>query len=136
MTLKPIGVIRSPYAERKDAPRQGFLSDQTATLELAPEYAEGLLGLKPHSQILVLYWADRAERDVLQTKTPFGPEIKGVFVCRSPARPNPISLCVAEVVAIDKHLVRVKGLDALDGSPLLDIKPQISADHPNAAVDR
>ncbi len=75
--------------------------------------------------IIVLYWCDRARRDVLKTVTPWGPEEKGVFATRSPSRPNPIAFCVVDLVRIEGNNLVVKGLDALDKSPLLDIKPYV-----------
>ncbi|MBC7238424.1 MAG: tRNA (N6-threonylcarbamoyladenosine(37)-N6)-methyltransferase TrmO, partial [Chloroflexi bacterium] len=75
------------------------------------------------THLIVLYWCHMARRDVLVTKTPYGPEERGVFACRSPSRPNPIAFCVADVVKVERNRVIVKGLDAVDGSPLLDVKP-------------
>lgn len=122
MELKPIGVIHSPYLERGDAPRQGRMSDQEMTLEIFPEYSQALKEIEKVSHIFVLYWGDRADRDTLQSKTPFSEEPVGVFASRSPNRPNPIALCIAELLRREGNQLIVRGLDALDGSPLLDIK--------------
>lgn len=122
MELKPIGVIHSPYLERGDAPRQGRMSDQEMTLEIFPEFGDALKEIEKVSHIYVLYWGDRSNREILQSKTPFSEEPVGVFASRSPNRPNPIALCIADLLRRNGNQLVVRGLDALDGSPLLDIK--------------
>ncbi len=122
MELTPIGIIHSPYQERGDAPRQGRLSDNELTLEIFPDFADGLKDITRASHLIVLYWGDRAKRDVLQSKTPFSDVPIGVFASRSPNRPNPIAFCVAELIRHEENRLIVRGVDALDGSPLLDIK--------------
>ena len=134
MKLIPIGVIHSPYKERGDAPRQGSLSQNEITLEIFPEFADGLKDITKASHLIVLYWGDRARRDVLQSRTPFSEIPVGVFASRSPNRPNPLAFCVTELLRRDNNLLVVRGVDALDGSPLLDLKtyaPEIDA-FPNA----
>ena len=121
--LKPVGVIHSPYRERGEAPRQGRFSDKESVLEIFDEYAPALKDVEESRWYILLYWADRASRDVLQTVTPHGPEIRGVFACRSPARPNPILFCVVELLRREGNRLVVKGSDALDGSTIVDIKP-------------
>jgi tRNA-Thr(GGU) m(6)t(6)A37 methyltransferase TsaA len=122
MELTPIGIIHSPYQERGDAPRQGRQSDTELTLEIFPQFAAGLKDITRASHLIVLYWGDRADRAVLQSKTPFSDVPIGVFASRSPNRPNPIAFCVAELIRCDENRLIVRGVDALDGSPLLDIK--------------
>jgi tRNA-Thr(GGU) m(6)t(6)A37 methyltransferase TsaA len=122
MQLKPIGIIHSPYLERQDAPRQGRFSDQEMTLEIYPEFSLALKDIDKVSHIFVLYWGDRANRGVLQSPTPFSQEPVGVFASRSPNRPNPIALCIADLIRREDNRLIVRGVDALDGSPLLDIK--------------
>lgn len=78
------------------------------------------------THLIVLYWCHQAGRDKLQTRTPHGPEIRGVFAYRSPARPNPIAFCVAEILSWEGNRLLVRGIDAINGSPLLDIKPYTS----------
>lgn len=126
MELVPIGVIHSPYRTPEEAPHQGRFSDRTAELEVYPEFVPGLKDVDQVTHLIVLYWCHRARRDTLQTKTPFGPEIRGVFACRSPSRPNPIAFCVAELLEVKGNRLLVRGIDALDGSPLLDLKPYSS----------
>ena len=124
--VKPIGrVIKSPYKERGDAPRQGRLEpDKEAEIEIFEEYRAGLGGLPGISHLYVLLWFDRAERDTLTGRPPhLGGEEKPVFCTRSPARPNPIGLDIAEVLSVDGGIIRVAGMDAIEGTPVIDIKP-------------
>ncbi|NLZ38693.1 MAG: tRNA (N6-threonylcarbamoyladenosine(37)-N6)-methyltransferase TrmO [Firmicutes bacterium] len=133
MKLKPIGIIHSPYKDKKDAPRQGRLSDKLAVIEVFDEYVPGLKYVEKLANLFVLYWGDRADRTVLQSTTPFSSEETGVFSSRSPNRPNPIALCVVDLISVEGNKLTVRGLDALDGSPLLDIKAYSSLDCiPNA----
>lgn len=122
MQLTPIGVIHSPYKERGDAPRQGRLSDNEITLEIYPQFAAALKAIERCSHLIMLYWGDRANRETLQSRTPFSEVPVGVFSSRSPNRPNPIAFCVADLIRREENCLIVRGVDALDGSPLLDIK--------------
>ncbi|MCR4420716.1 MAG: tRNA (N6-threonylcarbamoyladenosine(37)-N6)-methyltransferase TrmO [Clostridia bacterium] len=123
MEVVPIGLIHSPYRRPGEAPHQGRLSERLSELEIYPQYAHGLKDIEQTSHLVVLYWCHLASREVLKTRTPFGPEERGVFACRSPARPNPIAFCVAELLAVKGNRLVVRGVDAVDGSPLLDLKP-------------
>ena len=130
--LKQIGVIHSPYREQKDAPSQGRHADAESTLEVFREYESALLDIERCSHLIVLYWQDKANRTTLQTRTPWGPEIHGVFATRSPNRPNPIGFCVVELLDRNGTILKVRGMDAIDCSPLIDIKPyfpQIDSAH-------
>jgi tRNA-Thr(GGU) m(6)t(6)A37 methyltransferase TsaA len=122
MQLTPIGVIHSPYKQRSNAPRQGRLSDNEITLEIYPQFAAALKDVTRCSHLIVLYWGDRANRETLQSRTPFSEVPVGVFSSRSPNRPNPIAFCVADLIRQEDNRLIVRGVDALDGSPLLDIK--------------
>lgn len=124
--LVPIGIIHSPYLSPEDAPHQGRFSEQQVELEVYQGYAEGLKDIDRATHLIVLYWLHLAKRDVLKTKTPHGPEIRGVFACRSPARPNPIAFCVAKLLHREGNRLFVQGIEAVDGSPLLDLKPYSS----------
>jgi tRNA-Thr(GGU) m(6)t(6)A37 methyltransferase TsaA len=123
--LHPIGVISSPFRERGQAPRQGRFSPDLSEITVFPEYSLGLRDLEEHPRLIVLYWCDRSERDVLTATPPHEKERRehGVFATRSPERPNPIALCLVDLVRREGNRLMVRGLDALDGSPLLDIKP-------------
>ena len=121
--LKPIGTARTPYRDAKKAPFQGRFASELAVLEIDDDYAAGLKNVETANALYVLYWAHLAARGTLQTATPWGPQAHGVFACRSPSRPNPINLCVVELVERHGNRLTVRGLDALDGSRILDIKP-------------
>lgn len=125
--LLPVGIIHSPYKTKSEAPFQGRFSDRRAELEIFAQYAGGLKDIEKTSHLIVLYWQHLASREVLQTKTPFGPELRGVFACRSPSRPNPIAFCAVRLLRRKGRRLLVQGLDAVDGSPLLDLKPYSSA---------
>jgi tRNA-Thr(GGU) m(6)t(6)A37 methyltransferase TsaA len=123
--LTPIGRVESPLTDRDSAPRQGHEGAPAAWLAFDPAVLEGLEGIRPGDRILVLTWLDRASRAVLRVH-PRGdltsPE-QGVFTTRSSDRPNPIGLHEVEVVSIDGLRVCVRPLEALDGTPILDVKP-------------
>ena len=122
-----IGRIRTPWRSRRDCPKNSAESDAICTIEVDSRYAEGLKDLETSSHVIVLYWMDRAPRNlVLQRPRHYG-ETRGVFALRSPARPNPIALSVAELVRIDGPTLEVRGLDCLDGTPLLDLKPYFAS---------
>jgi len=123
MELRPIGMISSPFRKKGEAPRQGRFSEDESEIRIFPEFAEGLRDLALHPRILVLYWCDRSRRDILTATPPHEQKEHGVFATRSPERPNPIALCLVDFVALEGNRLRVRGLDALDGSPLVDIKP-------------
>jgi tRNA-Thr(GGU) m(6)t(6)A37 methyltransferase TsaA len=124
--LKQIGVVHSPYRKRKDAPFQGKHVNDESTLEVFEDYEPVLLDIDRCSHLIVLYWQDRGDRNVLRTRTPWGPEIHGVFATGSPNRSNPIGLCVVELLKRDGPFLKVRGMDALEESPLIDIKPYSS----------
>jgi tRNA-Thr(GGU) m(6)t(6)A37 methyltransferase TsaA len=123
--LIPIGTVESPLTDLASAPKQGDEGAPDCWLVLRPEVAEGLDGIRPGDELIVLTWLDRARRDVLRvhprgdlTRPP-----QGVFNTRSPDRPNPIGVHRVEVAEVDGPRVRVRNLEALDGTPLLDLKP-------------
>ncbi len=123
MKLIPIGVINSQYSTKKEAPHQGRYSTLTSIITIFDEFVEGLDGIDVNKYLIILYWQDRAERDKLKV-IPYGKtEKRGIFSTRAPVRPNPIGLCVVELVNMNGNKITVKWLDAMDGSPLLDIKP-------------
>lgn len=123
--LRPIGVVRSGLIDRKGAPRQGYEGAPDASIEIHPEFQRGLDGLKAGDDVLVLTWLHEGQRDVLAVrprKDPRNP-ITGVFATRSPDRPNPIGLHRVTVTRIDGGRVDVQPLEAIDGTPVVDIKP-------------
>jgi len=123
MELVSIGIIRSPYHTPADAPRQGRLSSIPSKIEIFEEFVAGVGDLGGFSHIFVLYWLDRADRNTLSATPPGTTGTRPVFTTRSPHRPNPIGIAVARVVGIEGNIITVTGLDALDGTPVLDIKP-------------
>ena len=123
--LRPIGRVSSPLHDPAEAPLQGDEGAPAAVLVLAPDAAPGLAGLAAGDRLLVLTWLHRARRDVLRVRPrndPRRPET-GVFATRSPDRPNPIGLHRVEVAWVDGDRVGVRGLEAVDGTPVLDLKP-------------
>jgi tRNA-Thr(GGU) m(6)t(6)A37 methyltransferase TsaA len=123
--LQPIGSVESPLVDRDSAPRQGDEGAPDAWLVFDPDMRPGIRDLRVGTEIIVLTWLDRARRDVL-TVHPRGDRdnpICGVFSTRSPDRPNPIGLHNVLVVAIDDTRIRVRNLEALDRTPIVDIKP-------------
>jgi tRNA-Thr(GGU) m(6)t(6)A37 methyltransferase TsaA len=125
MEINPIGIIHSPYKNKSDAPFQGRMNNVETVLEIYPEYVDGLLSIEERKHIIVLYWQHLSKRDILRHVTPWGPELRGVFSTRTPNRPNPIAFCVADLIKVDGNKLYVKGVDALDGSYLLDVKPYV-----------
>lgn len=128
MNLQPIGIIHSPYREKGEAPRQGFHTEDISEIELFEDFVSGMDGADLDRRLLVIYWGDRADRSVVKSKTPFTDVPVGVFTSRSPNRPNPLAVCIASIVEINGRFIKVKGLDALDQSPLLDMKVHIEED--------
>jgi tRNA-Thr(GGU) m(6)t(6)A37 methyltransferase TsaA len=128
--LKVIGRVESPLTELDAAPRQADEGAPEAVLVFGPEVLEGLRSLRPGQQVLLLTWLDRARRDVLSVHhrgDTARPE-EGVFSTRSPHRPNPIGLHRVEIMTIDGLRVRVRALEAIDGTPILDVKPLLDED--------
>ncbi|WP_315436849.1 tRNA (N6-threonylcarbamoyladenosine(37)-N6)-methyltransferase TrmO [uncultured Selenomonas sp.] len=128
MQLQEIGIVRNAYKNLTDIPRQGRMSEEVSEIEIHPDFADGLLKIEQNKYLIVLYWAHLAKRDILKTLPPASKEIHGVFASRSPGRPNPLSLCIVELIECGENILRVKGLDALDGSSVVDIKPYTQMD--------
>jgi tRNA-Thr(GGU) m(6)t(6)A37 methyltransferase TsaA len=131
-----IGRIRTPWKRREDCPKNPRESEAICTIELDTRWAEAVLGLETVSHVVVLYWMDRARRDLVLQAPHHYPERRGTFALRSPVRPNPIAVSVARLVGIDGNRLSVVGLDCLDNTPLLDIKPYFASTDsvPDAAV--
>ena len=125
LELKPIGIIHSPYKSREEAPYQGCERDEICQVELFKEFEEGLKDIEGFSHIILIYYFHKSRGYHLLVKTPWDVKLHGLFTTRSPNRPCPLGLCVVELVAREKNILKVKGLDAIDGTPLLDIKPYI-----------
>lgn len=123
-TCEPIGTVHTPFETTHDAPRQGFLQDVEGTIALDPSYEAGLSTLDAGDDVLVVWFADRADRSLLTLDR----DGRGVFASRSPARPNPICLTVCRILAVDGPTIEVRGVDMLDGSPVLDLKRPLSTE--------
>ena len=104
------------------------MSEEISEIEIHPAFADGLLKIEQNQYLIVLYWAHLAKRDILKTIPPAAKELHGVFASRSPGRPNPLSLCIVKLIERSGGSLRVKGLDALDGSSVIDIKPYTQMD--------
>ncbi len=123
-----IGSIRSAIQDRASAPRQGRDVAQEAVVEIRPEYSDALEGIEKWDQLLVTCWLHLAPRDILKVHPTGDKELPltGVFGTRSPVRPNPVAVYVVELLKIDGNRLHVRGIDAVDGTPVLDIKPHIN----------
>lgn len=127
--LRPIGRVVSELTDRAAAPKQGDEGAPQARIELEPAVAAGLEGLAPGDRVIVLTWLHLADRDVLRVHPRGDPAnpMRGVFGTRSPARPNPIGLHEVEVVAVEDAALVVRPLEAVDGTPVVDLKPVLRA---------
>ena len=122
-----IGRIRTPWTNRENCPKNARESDAICTIEVDQRWAPALRGVETCTHLVVLYWMDRSRRDlVIQVPRHYGVG-RGTFALRSPARPNPIAMSVARLLGVDESRLSVSGLDCLDGTPLLDIKPYFAS---------
>lgn len=128
LTLKVIGAIRSSLKNLEDCPKQGDEGGRNARVELDPAYSDGLQGVQPGDNLVILTWLHQAEREVMQVHPRGNPEnpLTGVFRTRSPARPNPIGLHHVKVLAREDECTLIAGpIEVLDGTPVIDIKVAI-----------
>jgi tRNA-Thr(GGU) m(6)t(6)A37 methyltransferase TsaA len=130
--LRFIGRIRTPWKLREDCPRQGRVDGPICRLVVDAAWAPALDGLGEYETIEVLYWLDRSRRDLTRQSPKSDGRTVGTFSLRSPVRPNPIGTSRVALVGVEDNVVRVRGLDCLDGTPLLDIKPDRCAFSPKA----
>ena len=122
-----IGRIRTPFKSRAECPRNTAESDALGRVELDPRFAAGLEDLGLYSHVWLLYWMDQARRDLIQQVPAHLGRPRGTFALRSPVRPNPIALAAVELLGIDGATLRVRKVDCIDGTPLLDIKPYFAS---------
>jgi tRNA-Thr(GGU) m(6)t(6)A37 methyltransferase TsaA len=130
LALSPVGSVESPLTDLDSAPKQGDEGAPDAWLAFHPQVAEALEGLGPGDEVILLTWLDRAARDVLAVH-PRGDTARppqGVFATRSPHRPNPIGLHRVRIEEVNGVRLLVSGLEAVDGTPILDLKPVLSSD--------
>lgn len=126
-----IGVVHTPFDRREEAPRQGLRADARGELELDEAFEAGLRGVDPGDELAVVWYADRADRSVLEVDghgADEGRGRRGVFASRSQDRPTPVCLTRCRVLAVDGTRVRLEGVDMLDGTPVLDLKSPLVYD--------
>lgn len=132
--LKPVGVIHSPFKTKAEAPYQGHGVGQVSEIEIFEDYQEGLKDIEGFSHLIVLYYFHKSEGCPLLVRTPWDTVSHGVFSTRSPYRPCPLGFSVVTLLERETNILRVKELDALDGTPVLDIKPYVPQIDQRAAV--
>lgn len=124
--LQPVGFVRSKLKRREDCPKQGYEGAPDAWVEIEPAFVEGLDGITPGCEVVLITWFHKASRNVLKLHPRNNPEnpLQGVFATRSSDRPNPVGLHRVEVLQIEvQGRFKVRPLEALDGTPIIDIKP-------------
>jgi tRNA-Thr(GGU) m(6)t(6)A37 methyltransferase TsaA len=123
----PIGFVRSPFQSTDAIPKGlGARHPEEGTLEILPEFAEGLTDIEGYSHLIVLWTFDRSEGFELMVTPPSDDRPHGIFTTRAPRRPNPIGLTIVELLSRDGGTLHVRGIDMLDGTPILDLKPYLS----------
>jgi tRNA-Thr(GGU) m(6)t(6)A37 methyltransferase TsaA len=122
-----IGRIRTPWTKRDDCPKNARESDAVCTLEVDPRWTQALAGVESCSHLVVLYWMDKSRRDLV-LQVPHHYRVgRGTFALRSPARPNPIAMSVVRLIGVEGTRLKVVGLDCLDDTPLVDLKPYFAS---------
>jgi L-fuculose-phosphate aldolase len=127
LRLEKIGTVRSPWRRREQAPRQGAEAGATAVIEIEPVWREALEGIEPGRHLWVVCYLHQADEPRLRVHPRGDPSrpLTGLFNTRSPARPSPLGLCLVEVLAVEEGRLTVRGLDAIDGTPVVDLKPYL-----------
>jgi tRNA-Thr(GGU) m(6)t(6)A37 methyltransferase TsaA len=118
-----IGRIRTPWSSRADTPRQGSLDGPVCRLEIFAPWTQALLGLEKFNYLQVIYWLHLSRRDLVLQRRHNESDARGTFALRSPVRPNPLGISTVKLVGIEAATVLVRGLDCVDQTPLIDIKP-------------
>jgi tRNA-Thr(GGU) m(6)t(6)A37 methyltransferase TsaA len=131
-----IGVIRTPWTSRLDCPRQGRHDGPICRIEIREPWVAALDGIEAFERLEVLYWLHDSRRDLVRQSPANDGETRGTFALRTPVRPNPIGTSIATLVGRDGAVVSVRGLDCVDGTPLLDLKPDRSLFTPIAPPQR
>lgn len=136
VTIQAIGTIHTPYRTLGDCPKNSRFCTESCSIEVFPAFAEALLDVDSASHLFVLYWLHKADRSTLSKPTPLDGVTRGVFATRSPARPNPIGLSIVPLLGREDNTLYIGGLDCLDGTPLVDIKPYLTSNDcvPGAVV--
>lgn len=123
--IRPIGIIHSPFTDKAQTPIQPTRSQAVGRVEVYPEFAEGLRGLEDFSHIILLYAFHQSNGYTLQVQPFLDDRLHGLFATRYPCRPNPLGLSVVQLVSRRENILEIEGVDVLDGTPLLDIKPYV-----------
>ncbi len=123
-TLIYIGRIRTPFHSRDECPRHGRLDGPVCRIEIDERWRPAMKGLDAHPRLEIIYWMHLARPDLLVQAPKYDAETYGTFALRSPIRPNPIATAIVDVIAIEDGTILVRGLDCVDGTPLLDLKPE------------
>jgi len=134
MEVKPIGIIHSPFKTKEEAPHQSIASNSIGRIEIFEEYEEGLEGIEGFSHIILIFRFHKSEGYSLKVKTPHDENVKGVFATRSPRRPNQLGLSIVRLLIREKNILFVEGIDVIDGTPLIDIKPYVPSLEPKTGV--
>lgn len=131
ITLKPVGFIKSPYKSREEIPMQGILSDKAAIIQIEEEYKDALFNLEIGNYIVVIFAFHKSPENtplIIDHKHTGGR--KGIFATRSPNRPNPIGLSICKIIDLTDNTITIEGVDMLNGTPVLDIKPYVEGLNP------
>jgi tRNA-Thr(GGU) m(6)t(6)A37 methyltransferase TsaA len=123
--LKPIGIIHSPYKTKEEIPIQAYLSDEEGEVEVFKEYEDGLKDVEGFSHIIIVYIFHKSMGYSLHVKPYLDPNLKGVFATRHPNRPNPVGISTVRLLERKEKVLRIKGMDVIDGTPLIDLKPYV-----------
>ncbi|ABL68978.1 tRNA (N6-threonylcarbamoyladenosine(37)-N6)-methyltransferase TrmO [Paracoccus denitrificans] len=123
-----IGRIHTPWTRRGECPRRGDPDNGPACrIEVFEPWTPGLSGIAKHGHLQILYWMDQARRDLVLQNPNYGDRATGTFALRSPVRPNPVASSIVRLLAVEGPVLTVRGLDCLDGTPLIDIKAEFGA---------
>ena len=123
--LKPIGIIHSPFKNLEDIPCQSYRSEKIGEVEVFKEYEDGLKDIEGFSHIIIVYYFHLSKSYSLNVRPFLDKELRGVFATRSPRRPNHIGISIVKLLERKGNILKVKGMDVIDGTPLLDIKPYV-----------
>ena len=125
MEVNPIGIIHTPFKTKEETPHQSIASNSIGKIEIFKEYEEGLDDIEGFSHIIIIFGFHKSEGYSLKVKTPHDENAKGVFATRSPERPNQLGLSIVRLLIREKNVLFVEGIDVIDGTPLIDIKPYV-----------
>ena len=130
--IRFVGRIHTPWSDRRDCPRQGTLDGPDCQIEVYEPWVPALEGIEAYEMIEVLYWLDQSRRDLVTQSPKSDGRTSGTFALRSPVRPNPIGVSRVRLISVTGAFLSVRGLDCLDGTPLIDLKPDRCAYSPPA----